>query len=395
MIEVRKAKKLVVDNTHKLERVVVELHSALGIVLAEDIIATIPLPSFTQSSMDGYAIDHNDLIEENQVFQIQGESKAGSFGFLKLEKGKAIRIFTGAPVPEGATSIVIQEKVTRSDAEIQVQEFPVAEGKNIRQIGHQIQKGSVALAAGTLIGVGAIGFLGGFGIQKLPVFRKPKVAILVTGDELVAANQELAFGQIYESNSAMLQAALKQEGIDEIKIEFAKDELAAVESKLQELSEWADIVLSSGGISVGDYDYVGDALAAIGVEEIFYKIRQKPGKPLFFGRKDKKLFFALPGNPASSLVCFYEYVVLAIRKMCGRTDVNLITFHLPSNNSYSFSGERDEFLKAFVENGKVTLLYGQESFSLRSFAIANAIVYLPSIQKNVAINDLVEVHLLP
>ena len=187
----------------------------------------------------------------------------------------------------------------------------------------------------------------------------------------------------------MLQAALKQEGIDEIKIEFAKDELAAVESKLQELSEWADIVLSSGGISVGDYDYVGDALAAIGVEEIFYKIRQKPGKPLFFGRKDKKLFFALPGNPASSLVCFYEYVVLAIRKMCGRTDVNLKTFHLPSNNSYSFSGERDEFLKAFVENGKVTLLYGQESFSLRSFAIANAIVYLPSVQKNVAIDDLV------
>ena len=395
MITVGKAKELVVNNSYKLGQIVVKLQSALGSILAEDIMAVIPLPSFTQSSMDGYAVNHQDLLEKDQIFEIQGESKAGETTLLKLEKGKVFRIFTGAPVPEGATAVVMQENVTKSGDKIQVHEFPLFENNNIRTIGHQIEKGAIALTKGNRIGVGGIGFLGGFGIREVPVYIKPKIAFLVTGDELVTANRELEFGQIYESNSIMLEAALKLEGIVDIKIGFVKDELDVVIKKLEELSEWADIVLTSGGISVGDDDFVGDALAAIGVEEIFYKIRQKPGKPLFFGRKRNKLFFALPGNPASSLVCFYEYVVPAIRKMCGRMDFNLTTFHLPSTNSYTFSGERDEFLKAFVKNGEVTLLFGQESFALRSFAIANAIVYLPNNKKNIAMNDLVEVHLLP
>ncbi len=395
MILVNTAKELVENNVNKLDLIIVELSDACGMTLASDVVAPIAQPAFTQSSMDGYAIHHLDITALTVELRLQGESRAGTSDQLILNKGEAIRIFTGAPVPEGATAVIMQEHTTRVGDKVCIHEYPVPDGKNIRKIGQQIKEGEVALAKGSLIGPGAIGFLGGFGVQKVCVYRQPKVAILVTGDELVEAGDKPLYGQIFESNAATLRSALIKEGIQEVRIAWAKDEPSAVVSKLKELALWADVILTSGGISVGDYDFVEEALLAVGVENVFYKIRQKPGKPLFFGKRGPQLYFALPGNPASSLVCFYEYVLPALRGMAGREDINLLHFKLPSNNYYSFTGERDEFLKAFVENGSVTLLYGQESFALRSFAKANAIVYLPVSQQQVAVGDMVEVHLLP
>lgn len=395
MITVSLAKTKIEQSVKPLAAIKVKLNSAAGYVLATDITAPISLPSFRQSSMDGYAVRHDDIVEKGSTLTITGESKAGISDSLNLKAGEAIRIFTGAAVPDGATAVIMQENTERNVDRISILEYPVAEGKNVREIGHQIHKGEIAVEAGTLITPSVAGYIAGFGVTEVEVYEKPKMAILITGDELVRDETALRKGQVYESNSIALKAALAKEGIDVVKIGYAEDTLEGVKEKLNELALEADIILSSGGISVGDYDYVERAMCETGVETIFYKVRQKPGKPLFFGVKEGKLFFALPGNPASSLVCFYEYVIPAIRKMYGRKDLFLASFRLPLNDDYGFDGERDEFVRGFADMNHARTLVGQESFALRSFAIANALIYLPVSQSKVKKGDLVEVHLLP
>ena len=395
MITVQEAKQKIIANTALLSTEIIGTQAALNFVLAVDILAPLSLPSFRQSSMDGFAIDHSDIIQAGVFLNIINESKAGEATRQTLNKGEAIRIFTGAPVPDGATAVIMQEHTAKENGRVIIHEYPVNAGTNVRNIGQQIKVGAVALPKNTLLSPGSVGFLLGLNIEKVEVYKKPKVGLLITGDELVKTGEPIAHGQIYESNSAMLVAALQQEGIADVEVKYAKDDLQSTINTLQELAEENDLILATGGVSVGDYDFVGKALEAIQAETIFYKIKQKPGKPLLFAKRGEKLFFALPGNPASSLVCYYEYVLPAIRKMSGRSDYFLRSLRMPAKIAYSFNGERDEFLKATATEEHVIPLDGQESFALRSFAIANAIVYLPVTQNVVAEGDLVEVHLLP
>jgi molybdopterin molybdotransferase len=395
MVTVEEAKRRIQAHTAVLSTEIKTVAESPGFVLSADVTAGLSLPSFRQSSMDGYAVLHTDIVSENVSLPVAAESRAGGTSKLILEPGTAVRIFTGAPVPHGATAVIMQEHTLVGDGKVTIQEFPVVENRNVRSIGQQIREGDIALVAGTYLTAGSIGFLTGLNVQQVAVYRKPKIGILVTGDELVKAGEALADGQVYESNSAMLAAALKKEGIYEIEIYYAEDSLSATVDSLESLAQRNDAVIATGGVSVGDYDYVGKALEAMGAETIFYKVRQKPGKPLLFARRAGTHFFALPGNPASSLVCFYEYVLPALRLMSGRNDHFLPEFQLPISHAYSFNGERDGFLKAYVSNGKVTSLEGQESFALRSFAVANALIYLPVTQSSVQSGDLVSVHLLP
>jgi len=395
MVTVEEGKRRILDNTATLSFKKSAVLDAVGYVLSEDVLAGFSLPSFRQSSMDGYAVLHTDITEANVVLPVVGESKAGKSEKISIEPGTAIRIFTGAPVPDGATAVVMQEHTSVENGRVTINEYPVPENKNVRNVGQQIREGDIALPAGTFISAGTAGFLTGLNIEQVSVYRKPKIGILVTGDELLKTGETLSHGQVYESNSSMLVAALKQEGITDVEVYYSEDDLSATVQSLQVLSERNDVVIATGGVSVGDYDYVGKALEAIGAETIFYKIRQKPGKPLLFAKTENTNFYALPGNPASSLVCYYEYVLPALRLMSGRKECFLPAYQLPISHAYSFNGERDEFLKAFVSEGKVTSLEGQESFALRSFAIANALIYLPVSQKTIQAGDLVEVHLLP
>lgn len=395
MVTVNEAKERIIANTVALPAVTVPLAESVGGFLAEDVVSPIALPPFRQSSMDGYAIVHSDVTEAGTSLRLAGESKAGQADLPVVSASIAVRIFTGAPVPEGATAVVMQENTSVANGFVQIHEFPVAEGKNVRRAGQQIAQGAVALRAGTLISPGAVGFLRGMNVNEVAVHAKPRIGLLVTGDELLKAGDVLVPGKIYESNSAMLQAALEQAGIGEVSISYASDDLDATVAALGALLEAYDVVLASGGISVGDYDFVGKALEALGAETIFYKVRQKPGKPLLFGKKGEKLIFALPGNPASSLVCFYEYVLPALKKIMGSREPFLRSVKLPLRHAYHFDGERDEFLKARVEGGEVVSLDGQESFVIGSFAVANAIIYLPVTQNRVEAGELVEVHLLP
>ncbi|MCF0064049.1 molybdopterin molybdotransferase MoeA [Dyadobacter chenwenxiniae] len=395
MVTVNEAKQKIIANVQALSVQTVEVRKALGYVLANDILAPMSLPSFRQSSMDGYAILDTDILEKDTILSLSGESKAGQTITQTLVSGNAIRIFTGAPVPDGATAVVMQENTSAENGTITIREFPVQAGKNVRNIGQQIQKGAVALEGGTFLSPGSIGFLHGMNIWEASVHSKPKVGLLITGDELLHKGDAIVHGKIFESNSSMLAAALEKEGIADLEIKYAEDDLESTIKGLSELAENNDVVLASGGISVGDYDFVGKAVEALGAKTIFYKVRQKPGKPLLFAKRNEKLIFALPGNPASSLVCYYEYVLPALRIMSGLKDPFLTTLKMPVKYAYSFQGERDEFLKGLIVNGEVIPLDGQESFALRSFAIANAIVYLPVEQNVVKEGDLVEVHLLP
>ncbi|GGM98795.1 molybdopterin molybdenumtransferase MoeA [Dyadobacter beijingensis] len=395
MVTVNEAKQRIIANTEARTATWLPLAEAVGSVLAEDVIAPIALPPFRQSSMDGYALIHSDITENGIALQLAGESRAGQAELPDVRPGTCVRIFTGAPVPDSATAVVMQEHTSVTDGRVTILEFPVGEGKNVRRAGQQIAKGAVALPAGTPVSAGAVGFLKGMDITEVAVHSKPRVGLLVTGDELLKAGEPLVPGKIYESNSDMLKAALGQTGIGEVTVSYASDELEATIEALGKLLETHDVVLASGGISVGDYDFVGKALEALGAETVFYKVRQKPGKPLLFGKKGDKLIFALPGNPASSLVCYYEYVLPALRKTMGAREPFLRSVKLPIRHAYRFDGERDEFLKARVEGKEVVSLDGQESFVIGSFAVANALIYLPVGQNQVAAGDLVEVHLLP
>jgi molybdopterin molybdotransferase len=364
-----------------------------GFVLAEDVFSTINMPPFAQSAMDGYALGSGPRVDGSE-FRLIGEVAAGSADSFELKEGEAVRIFTGAAVPASAAAVVQQEWIDRHEHSIILQR-EVVERMHIRPKGEQMKTGDVALEKGTLISPATIGFLSMLGITTVRVFEKPKVTVLVTGNELVSPGLELQHGQIFESNSYMLVAALAAEGVVSKSVRLP-DNLNETVAKIASALETNDMVILTGGISVGDHDHVGTALEQLGVKEVFYKVAQKPGKPIFFGTKGEKTVFALPGNPAASLSCFYEYVIPIIRKFYGRADIFLPTLNLPiaeGNNIRSMP--RAQFLKANVENGKVVILEGQSSAMLNTFALANAQVYVPSNSKEFQAGELVEVHLLP
>ncbi len=348
----------------------------LNQVLAEDIVSPIDMPPFKQSSMDGYAIIHS---EEGQ-YQITGEVQAGASKDLTLKQGEAVRIFTGARVPESADTVVMQEHTSVEKNVLIVEEVP-KKGSNVRPQGEQIKKGEVALQKGTLLKQAAIGFLAGLGIEEVKVFNLPKVSILITGNELQPPGKKLKKGQVYESNSITLKLALKNLGINKVTVEHVKDKLGATTKVIKKHLRQADVVLISGGISVGDHDFVKEALERNKVEELFYKVNQKPGKPLWFGKKDEKVVFALPGNPASSLTCFYVYVLPALKRMMGHRDMHLPRKTATASEDIRNKHRKDLFLKGIVNDGKAKVLIGQASSMLRSFAICNALLMIPADQE--------------
>ena len=348
------------------------ISGALNCVLVEDVFSPISMPPFRQSAMDGYAICSHD----NMEYTVVGEVAAGSGSYPHLNPGEAVRIFTGAPVPDTADRVVIQEKVQRQDNSILLEE-PFRLGANIRPVGEQLYKGDTVMAAGMRITPAGIGLLAGVGVSEVAVATKPRGAIVVTGDELKAAGESLEHGQIYESNGAMLAAVLSDKGYKDSEVLKAEDDLVVLTNTLQRALSGADVVLVSGGISVGDYDFVKTALNDLGVEQVFYKVKQKPGKPLLFGKKEQKLVFALPGNPASALSCFYVYVLLALRLWEGDKQASTRFQFAKIESNYHKKGDRAQFLKAKTGiDNTVAILDGQASAMLQSFAAADALVFL-------------------
>jgi len=376
MISVTEALALVDQHTFPFPVENQKLELTLGSTLGKDVHAPISLPTFRQSSMDGYA-----FIQDGQTeLTLIGESKAGDHQNFKIQKGEAVRIFTGALVPDQADTIVMQEHVEQTENGIKILKMPPV-NSNVREIGEQIQAGDLALKAGTRINVPIIGFLGGFGLGTVPIIRKPSVSILVTGNEIQSGKAELDSGKIFESNSLMIKLALNSMGIQVNEVLTAPDnQESTVEAIKAGLA--SDVLIISGGISVGDYDFVQKALAQNEVEEIFYKVNQKPGKPFWFGKKEGKYVFALPGNPASTLMCFLVYVAPAIKKMHSGSPINLSLQQARLADSIQNNFGKTLFLLAKEENGSISLLPKQASSMLISFSQCNAILVFPADQQS-------------
>lgn len=391
MISISEAITCVKNNSKPLQHFTIKkVEKAGGYRLYQDIIAPINMPPFRQSAMDGYALHLHD----NLNYTLIGEIKAGDNHQPKLKKGEAVRIFTGAPVPDTANAIMMQEKVTVNEGSITIA-HQIPSELNIRPLGEQVKAGEIALKKGTKLTPAAIGYLLSLGITEVTVLKKPNIAIVTTGNELVEAGQNLPYGKIYESNSKMLLSALYNLKFYDVTIYKVEDDYNKTHATLFEALEQNDIVIITGGISVGDYDFVGKALKELNVEELFYKVKQKPGKPLFYGKKEKTQIFALPGNPAAALSCFYIYVYIALQRLMGRENLELPRVKGKAQNNFYKKGDRPQFLKGIYKNGEVEILDGQNSSMLQTFALANALVFVPEDVSNIAHGDILDVILLP
>ena len=389
MIAIDEAFSILSKTIFTLPQATISLENALRYVTAETILSPINMPPFRQSNMDGFALSlHQEL-----TYEIVGEIKAGDSKPIQLLPGQAVKIFTGAAVPDSAQAVIQIEKVTVNDIQLLLQE-PVLPETNVRPLGSQIKKNEIALEKGTILTPAAIGFLAGLGFTAVNVYQKPTVGIVITGNELVAAGQRLAYGQVYESNAIMLQTALLEAHYNQVQVYQVDDHFDNTKSILEKAIQTHDVVLVSGGISVGDYDFVGQALQSLAVETLFYKVNQKPGKPLMAGKLKGTLIFALPGNPAASLTCFYIYVKPTLEQLSGIKTNYQTTIQKPLAHDYLVNNSRSQFLKARLSDDAVTILSHQDSSMLDSFALANALVYVPNGNYDLRQGDKVAVYLL-
>ena len=394
MLSVAEAKQIIDEHTKALSPVKMQLKDAAGFILAEDIFSPMDIPAFHQAAMDGYAVSFKGW-KDNKRLKIQGVVQAGLNNDVLSSPKNAMRIFTGAVVPPGADTIVMQEKATVSNELLIIEDESLSEGKYVRLKGSEIKTGDLALAKNSVLTPAAIGFLIGIGITEVSVYPMPVISIIVTGNELQEPGQPLQQGQVYESNSYSLKAVLKQFHLDEqVKIFSAKDDLKILIAVLQQAMQQSDVIFLTGGVSVGDFDFVPQAIEQNGITKIFHKIKQKPGKPFFFGKKADKYIFGLPGNPSSVLTCFYEYVLPALGKMSNQK-YDLQKIKIPLANDFNKPAGLTHFLKGFYDGEKVVALDAQESFRLSSFARANCLVQINEAITEIKKGEAVEIHLLP
>ena len=370
-ISVHEAKEILKGLSLAGGKVQLPLQKSLGYWTAVPMCAPMQVPSFDNSGMDGFAIAWEDAGESRLLAQVV---QAGVFPDFMLEKGTAVRIFTGAPVPQGADTIVQQEWVRIEGDRIFFEREKLTQGMNLRRAGSQCELGQLILPEGTRITPGTLGLLASLGTEEVSVFAAPQVSVILTGDEVVELGQALQPGQIYNANGPALLGYLSQLGISDVKVYKVKDDLAEVIRVIGEALASADVLLLTGGISVGDYDFVQEGLAENGVETLFYKVKQKPGKPLWVGTRSEQTVFALPGNPASVLSCFMQYVKPCLQQLLGDPDAWKSPQLYPLAQGWKKDVSVTVFLKAKLEQGRIHILPGQESFNLLSFGVADGLV---------------------
>lgn len=376
----------------------VGLADAAGRVLAEDLVARQPLPFFDYSAMDGYAVRRDDFASAGPTsLPVVGESAAGSAPG-RLVAGSACRIFTGAPLPEGADAVVPQEDVSRAGDTATFARAP-APGAFVRRRGADLAEGAVALRRGTRLGPGQLALAAGLDRPHLLVARRPVVSILATGDELRAPGEPGSPGSIPESNAYFVAAAARLAGATARIGAFVPDRLEAASAAVKEALAGADLLVTIGGVSVGDHDVVRPALEAAGVSLDFWRVAMKPGKPLAVGHVGDALVLGLPGNPASASLTFLLFGVPLLRALAGEPEPLPRRQRLPIDAALSRSAGREEFLRARLvvgdDGARATLLPNQASGAVTSFAEANALVVVPAAQERVEAGERLEVIHLP
>ncbi|MBM3412263.1 MAG: molybdopterin molybdotransferase MoeA [Bacteroidetes bacterium] len=388
MVGLIEAKQILAEHVWKLPSEMLLITEAIERVVKNDVTAPIDVPSFNNSAMDGYAFCFNASKTEYVIF---GSVQAGERKSHYVSGNDAARIFTGAPIPAGADTVIPQELVSIQDNKITFKEGSIQSGANVRLRGAQCKTGEIIVKAGTVITPGVVALLSSVGIRHIQAYRQPKVKIIVTGNELVETGTPLLTGEIYNSNQPALLAYLKAIGINDAEAFHVKDNVDELRQVVSSAIRNSDVLITVGGISVGEYDFVFQALSDEGVEPLFYKIRQKPGKPMFAGKIEKTMVFALPGNPAAVVSCFNQYVKPCLQYMRGIERPFSASATLPLAHPWEKKGELANILKAVVINGEVNILHGQDSFNLLPFADVNAFALLHENDKIWQKGDLVEV----
>lgn len=388
LISVDEAIELISNRPKKLGSIQQPLQNSLSRYLAKEIYSEINLPSFSQSAVDGYALCCHAEDLNNQKFQVTGEIRAGSESHDILSEGQATRIFTGGKIPEGTTHVARQEIVSVvSPQEICLTEH-IRPQADIRFTGEEIQNGQLLAQVGQFLNIGSLAALSMAGVQTVDVYRAPKVAVLITGDEVAETAEDLAEGKIFDANGPLLKAWFEDYGLD-VELIHVADEAAQVTQYFDQLKDSHDVVITTGGVSVGDYDFVRPCAFEVGFEQIFWKVKQKPGKPLFFAEyfhpeSDHHCYLlGLPGNPAAVYVSMQVYGKALLDTLQGN-QAGPVWFSAISDHDLK-EDARERFLRmhAYFDNGqlKVKSLAKQQSHMLSNLMQANCLVRIPASAK--------------
>jgi len=374
----------------------ITVREALHRILAESIASPINVPAFTNSAVDGYAVLSADIPQTGrQRLQVIGTAFAGEPFPGTLQSGQAVRIMTGAVIPEGADCVVMQEQVQIHQDTVEIGSQHRA-GENIRRAGEDLAVGAAALSTGRRLEPADLGLLASLGINEIRVRRRLRVAFFSTGDELRSLGEPLAEGQIYDSNRYTLAGMLKALDLELIDLGVVKDDPQSLRQVLRSAAAEADAIITSGGVSVGEADYMREIMQSLGKMQ-FWQIAMKPGRPLAYGRIADTPLFGLPGNPVAVMVTFYQFVQPALLKLGGVSEVSAPRcFHVRSASSFRKRPGRTEFQRAVLETDEHGTLqvrsFGKQgSGILRSMSEANCLVVLPKDSESVAVGDWVAV----
>ena len=359
----------------------VAIRSALDRVLAVAVLSPIDVPAYTNSAMDGYAVSSTDLPSNGQnTLTVCGTALAGHPLEFAVKPGQCARIMTGAMLPEGTDTIIMQEHVERNGEVITIDDRHRS-GQHVRRAGEDLATGQTVLEVGRFITPADLGLLASLGIAEVQVKRKLRVAFFSTGDELRSIGQPLQAGQIYDSNRYTLYGALTALGVEILDMGVIPDDRELIEQAFQQAAENADAMITTGGVSVGEADFVKETLDRLG-QVGFWKIAMKPGRPLSFGQVGKASFFGLPGNPVSAMVTFYQIVLPALNQMMGKSQIEPVTIQARCVSALKKSAGRVEYQRGILEQdvqGQMVVRSTghQGSHILRSMSLANCFIVLP------------------
>ncbi len=376
----------------------VDIYTALGRVTAEDVISPSDVPNHTNSAMDGYAVQGNDMPNVNtKKFKLVGSSFAGAPYRGTVERNQCVRIMTGGVMPDGTDTVVIQEQVKRVDDEVIIPSGGQS-GANVRYAGEDIKVGNIAIPKGTRLGAAHLGLAASLGMQEISVFRRPKIAYFSNGDELIAVGNALEIGQVYDSNRYTLHALLSTLATEQHDLDIVKDDPDAIAHVFKTAAEEADLIITTAGASVGDADYVKQALAGLG-EVSFWKVAVKPGRPMSFGTLNNSSFFGLPGNPVSVMVTFHIFVKPAIRHLSGEQQSVPLTLKVKTLNDLKKRPGRMEYQRGILslDDKGETVVHStgeQGSGILSSMSLANCYIVLADESRGATVGEWVTVQLI-